>query len=120
MPSDKALPAAELRLAEDARFTRLQNLLLSHESEDMICCPESCWCWEVRAIIDEHDAARASSPRTLEEDALLLLLWHHQGAQSEVGQAIRKILGMGQFDRMTAEQIAHSRALAEAQKGGAK
>lgn len=36
---------------------------------------------------------------------LLWLLWNHLGSQSPVGQSIREYLGMGQFDRMTEEQI---------------
>ena len=36
---------------------------------------------------------------------LLWLLWNHLGSQSPVGQPIREYLGMGQFDRMTKEQV---------------
>lgn len=39
------------------------------------------------------------------ECALLWVLWHHQGANSDVGRPIRFALGMGQFDRLTDEQI---------------
>jgi hypothetical protein len=41
--------------------------------------------------------------------ALLWVLWHHQGANSGVGQAIRFALGMGQHDRMTDEQLAQAK-----------
>ena len=35
-----------------------------------------------------------------ERSALLWLLWHHQGASSEIGQTIRGWLGMRQFERI--------------------
>jgi len=44
-----------------------------------------------------HDLADAAP--------LLWLLWSHQGAHSPIGQPIRQYLGMGQFERMTSEQI---------------
>lgn len=40
---------------------------------------------------------------------LLNILWHHQGASSNVGQPIRQMLGIGQYDRMTDEQVAAAR-----------
>jgi len=36
---------------------------------------------------------------------LLWTLYHHQGGHSEVGQPIRRALGIGQYDHMTPEQI---------------
>lgn len=36
---------------------------------------------------------------------LLWTLYHHQGANSEVGLPIRKSLGIGRYDAMTIEQI---------------
>lgn len=36
---------------------------------------------------------------------LIWLLWHHQGSKSDIGQPIRKILGIGQFDRLNDEQL---------------
>lgn len=52
---------------------------------------------------DFTDTARA---------ALLWVLWHHQGGSSPTGQAVRFALGMGQFDRMTADQLAQAKAWA--------
>lgn len=40
------------------------------------------------------------------EAACINALYHHQGASSVVGQPIRKVLGIGQFDRLTDAQIA--------------
>lgn len=44
------------------------------------------------------------------EGALLWTLWHHQGGSSHIGQPIRKLLGIGQHDRLTDEQIAQAKA----------
>jgi hypothetical protein len=46
-------------------------------------------------------------------NALLWVLWHHQGGSSPVGQAIRFALGMGQFDRLSTEQVARAKSWAE-------
>lgn len=48
--------------------------------------------------IEDQDLLKRQAP-------LLWVLWHHQGAGSSVGQPIRDYLGMGQFERMTAQQI---------------
>lgn len=45
--------------------------------------------------------------------ALLWVLWHHQDASSPEGQPIRFALGMGAFDRLTADQIAEAKRWAE-------
>ncbi|MEJ7807054.1 MAG: hypothetical protein WKG03_14165, partial [Telluria sp.] len=42
--------------------------------------------------------------------ALLWSLYHHQGGSSPVGQPIRALLGIGQHDSMTPEQIEEARA----------
>lgn len=44
------------------------------------------------------------------ESAALWSLWHHQGASSIVGQPIRKLLGMGQHERLTDAQLAQAKA----------
>lgn len=43
---------------------------------------------------------------------LLWTLYHHQGGSSDIGQPIRRALGIGQHDRLTAEQIAEAKAAA--------
>ena len=43
---------------------------------------------------------------------LLWALYHHQGASSDVGQPLRQALGIGQYDRMTDEQIAMAKEAA--------
>lgn len=44
------------------------------------------------------------------EAALLWSLYHHQGGSSHIGQPIRKLLGIGQHDRLTDEQLAQAKA----------
>lgn len=43
---------------------------------------------------------------------LLWALYHHQGASSEIGQPIRRALCIGQYDHLTAEQIAEAKTAA--------
>jgi hypothetical protein len=55
---------------------------------------------EVREFIPApvtHDLTNAAP--------LLWVLWNHLGGSSPIGQPIRQYLGMGQFERMTEEQI---------------
>lgn len=40
---------------------------------------------------------------------LLNVLWHHQGGGSNVGQPIRAILGIGEHDHLTDEQLAEAK-----------
>ncbi len=46
----------------------------------------------------------------LMENALLWALYHAQGGSSPVGQPIRKLLGIGQHDHLTDEQLAAAKA----------
>lgn len=48
--------------------------------------------------------------------ALLFALWHHQGGSSPVGQPIREILGMGQHDQLSNEDLAAAKSVAETQQ----
>jgi hypothetical protein len=65
-------------------------------------------------------AARAASPvpaaveMTAEftdtsRAALAWVLWHHQGASSEIGQAMRFALGMGRTDHLSERQVAEAK-----------
>lgn len=40
---------------------------------------------------------------------LLNVLWHHQGGSSPVGQTLRTLLGIGQHDHLTDEQVAEAK-----------
>lgn len=44
--------------------------------------------------------------------ALLFALWHHQGGSSQIGQSIREMLGMGQFDRLSDADIEAAKSFA--------
>lgn len=65
----------------------------------VICDPKN-ECIDPDADCIEHHPKRQQM-----ESALLWTLWHHQGGSSHIGQPIRKILGIGQHERMTDEQI---------------
>jgi len=32
----------------------ITKIIDNHREESMFTCPESCWCWEVETIINEH------------------------------------------------------------------
>ena len=61
----------------------------------------------------ERECAELRKKLEQAETLLLLSLLHHQGGHSNVGQPIRQFLGMGQFDRMTTEQVNRARTLPE-------
>jgi hypothetical protein len=77
---------------------------------------------EVIAAWNRRAAMTAANQAVPEgwKPALLLALYHHQGASSLVGQSIRRLLGIGQFDPLTAEQIAQATSFAAAPKGEKK
>lgn len=76
-------------------------------------------------IVDPDASALEHHPKVIAamKDAesyrglLLWTLYHHQGGSSDIGQKIRKVLGIGQFDHMTPEQITEAKKAAGFQKG---
>lgn len=50
-------------------------------------------------------------------DALLWVLWHHQGANSQVGQPIRALLGIPRHARLNPGQIAAAKRFGETSTG---
>ncbi len=46
--------------------------------------------------------------------AICFALWHHQGGSSPVGQPLRPMLGLGQHDYMTPDQLEAAKRLAKA------
>lgn len=61
-------------------------------------------------LIAERDSLRDENARL---SALLLwALYHHQGGSSEVGQPIRRALGIGQYDPLTPSQIEMAKSAA--------
>ena len=69
-----------------------------------VVCDPSNECIDPDADCIEHHPKRQQM-----ESALLWTLWHHQGGSSHIGQPIRKLLGIGQHDRMTDEQLAQAK-----------
>ncbi len=70
-----------------------------------VVCDPSNECIDPDATTSEHHPKRQQM-----EAALLWTLYHHQGGSSHIGQPIRKLLGIGQHDRMTDEQLAQAKA----------
>lgn len=60
---------------------------------------------ELRMILEENAPPPLELPRQCQA-ALLWLLWHHQGGSSEIGQPIRKLLGISAHSYLTDEQVA--------------
>lgn len=57
--------------------------------------------------LDEATYGNEEAEKELTQIRRLLtwVLYHHQGAKSPIGQAARKILGIGEFEYLTDEQI---------------
>lgn len=57
--------------------------------------------------LDEATYGNEEAEKELTQIRRLLtwVLYHHQGAKSPIGQATRKILGIGEFEHLTDEQI---------------
>jgi hypothetical protein len=70
-----------------------------------VVCDPANECIDPDADTIEHHPMRQQL-----EAAALWSLWHHQGASSGVGQPIRKLLGMGQHERLTDAQLAQAKA----------
>lgn len=59
-----------------------------------------------KSYLDLHPKFQTLADRAEAMESLLLwALYHSQGGSSAVGQPIRKFLGIGQHDHLTAEQI---------------
>ena len=61
------------------------------------------------ADADPPPAALVMSPSV--RAALVYALWHHQGASSRIGRPIRGLLGIGEHERMTDDQVQQAREL---------
>ena len=53
----------------------------------------------------------AARQNELNEAILMWLLWHHQGGSSPIGQPIRKLLGIGENDHLSAKQLAAAKSI---------
>lgn len=76
----------------------------------VVCDPENA-CIDPEADTIEHHPIRQKA-----ESALLWALYHSQGGSSPVGQPIRRLLGIGQHDALTEQQVSDAKGFAE---GGA-
>lgn len=74
--------------------------------------------WGMAAVCDPSNECIDPDAHTIEhhpkrqgmEAALLWTLYHHKGGSSHIGQPIRKLLGIGQHDHLTDEQLAQAKA----------
>jgi hypothetical protein len=104
-------PTATALLELRARIEALEADQLEHAESNRFCVDAIVRRVEaLEAPIDELRAptteARPTKPSADDARALLLwLLWHHQGARSDVGQPIRDLLGMGRYEPMSDEQL---------------
>lgn len=82
--------------------------------------PPDLWSGSALDVTQRHGSYLQAS-RRIENDALeiemlrdllLLILYHHQGGSSEIGQPIRRALGIGKHDRLTTAQIEAARVSA--------
>lgn len=74
---------------------------------------------EIEAVLRSLAAAPQQPIPPLELSAqsramLLNVLWHHQGGSSPAGQPIRRMLGIGQHDHLTAEQVEAAKSVEHA------
>lgn len=99
---------AELSLRVIRATNEAKGLLHVHPSDDERAEPPA------PAPVADHLRSATEAAALLRQPAhhdlttiapLLWLLWHHQGARSSIGQPIRRYLGIGQFERLTPEQI---------------
>ena len=58
---------------------------------------------ELQNIIDSLQENNALTDQM--RGLLLWVLYHHQGGSSTIGQPIRKLLGIGEHDHMTRQQV---------------
>lgn len=77
-----------------------------------VVCDPANECIDSDANCIEHHPMRKQM-----EAALLWTLYHHQGGSSHIGQPIRNLLGIGQHDHLTDEQLAQAKEFG--MKGGA-
>lgn len=71
-------------------------------------------CDPANECIDPDASTIDHHPKRLQmEAALLWTLYHHQGGSSPIGQPIRRLLGIGQHDPLTAEQLEQAKKFGE-------
>lgn len=68
---------------------------------------------DLRTIVARIDAQAAEIEQL--KAALLWTLWHKQGGSSPIGQPLRRVLGIRQFEALTPEQIECAKRFGEQQ-----
>lgn len=68
---------------------------------------------DLRAIVARIDAQAAEIERL--KAALLWTIWHKQGGSSPIGQPLRRVLEIGQFEALTPEQVECAKRFGEHQ-----
>ena len=61
-------------------------------------------------LVNFFRVVQDASQRQQMEAALLWALYHLQGSRSPIGRPIRRLLGIGQHDALTEEQLARAKA----------
>jgi len=85
--------------------------LLNQGSIFRVVCGMAVLCDPANECIDPNSDTIEHHPKRQQmEGALLWALYHAQGGSSPVGQPIRKLLGIGQYDRLTGDQLAAAKA----------
>lgn len=91
---------------KDARIAELERKLAEQQADNRRLVDRVCNAMdatkELNALLSEakEEGRREAIP------VLLLALYNHQGANSTVGQAIRKFIGIGQYEQLTKEHLA--------------
>ncbi len=100
--TDAVREAFERWMSEDGKWP---DAVAHRYGHYVLAQTESAWkAWQ--AAISEQPREEMSPEFTdSARDALLWVLWHHQGGSSPIGQPIRFALGMGAHDRLSEPQI---------------
>lgn len=89
--------------------------ILSHGSLFRVTFGMAVVCDPANKCIDpDADTIEHHPIRQQMQNALLWTLYHHQGGSSHIGQPIRALLGIGQYDRLSDEQLAAAKSFGEA------
>jgi hypothetical protein len=105
-------------------ITALQSIIsqdaLYKMAEDAVTIGLSYNDWpKIGCVNHDCDQCKAAQPARVQDPvepsnvkaALCFALWHHMGASSQIGQPIRKMLGLGQHDHLSAFQFSEARRI---------
>lgn len=113
------LRAIDLELTRlDDLYRRLRGLAIQalpanySEDEDTLALAVACGLPADGRLATGRDPGSDAQMTDTGRAALLWVLWHHQGEDSPIGQALRFALGMGAHERLTDSQVAEARTWA--------